>query len=271
MLARPPAAEPPTSPAMSHSRPRLYAHRGAARERPENTLPAFARALELGADALELDVHMTLDGHVVVSHDPTAERMTGVRAAFREVRLAEVKRWDAGIGYRLGNDRPFAGRGITVPTLEEVLVTFPDVLLNIDLKQRQPSMVRATVELVRRLGAEERTTLASFSTRTMRAVRALGYRGPTALGRGEVAALLAMPEPIVTPWLGGASAAQLPFALGGLPMVRPALVRRCHALGLRLDVWTVNRPEEAERLAAMGVDGIMTDDPATLAPVLRRR
>ena len=113
----------------------LYAHRGAAAELPENTLPSFARALELGADALELDVHATKDGVVVVSHDPDGARLCGVAAAIHEVSFAEVSRWDAGHGFvDARGGRPHAGRGIGMPRLLDVLRAFPGVPLNVDLK-----------------------------------------------------------------------------------------------------------------------------------------
>src|SRR5690242_3140965 len=92
----------------------LYAHRGAAAEQPENTLPSFERALALGADALEMDVHATRDGVIVVSHDPDGARMTGVRRALAAATWDEVRTWDAGWGFAEaggGPGRPFAGRG----------------------------------------------------------------------------------------------------------------------------------------------------------------
>src|SRR5262249_3915363 len=88
--------------------PRLYAHRGAAAELPENTLPAFARALELSADAIETDAHLTKDGHIVLSHDATGERMCGKPIAIARATLAEVREWDAGATFR---DRSFSGKG----------------------------------------------------------------------------------------------------------------------------------------------------------------
>src|SRR4051794_600497 len=114
---------------------RLYAHRGAAAEQPENTLPSFALALELGADALEMDVHATSDGVLVVSHDSDGARMAGCNLPFRAVPWSLVREWDAGKGFVAPDgSRPFAGRGIHVPTLEEVVLAFPGVPLNVDLK-----------------------------------------------------------------------------------------------------------------------------------------
>ncbi len=257
----------PNSPLAGFPR-RLYAHRGAAAEQPENTMPSFRRALELGATALETDAHLTADGHVVLSHDPGGARMAGVGAEIRRSRLAEVRRWDVGYGFVDDcGDRPFAGRGFHIPTLEELLVELPGIPINVDLKQRRPSMVVPVLDLLDRLGATDRVTLASFHLATLLEVRARGYRGATGLSRPEVAALLAAPASLCRLALGPPRAAQLPDAVGRLVLGRPALIAKCHRVGLRVDFWTINQPERARRLLELGADGIMTDDPATIGPV----
>ncbi len=248
----------------------IYAHRGAPAELPENTMASFRRAMELGADALELDVHCTRDGAVVVSHDPDAQRMGGVAARWCDLDLAEARRIDLGGGFvGEGGARPFAGRGMCVPTFEEVLVEFPGVKLNVDLKQRSPSIVPRTLELLRRMQAEERVTLASFSARTMLEVRRRGYGGDTALAQAEVGALLACPQRVwrALPLTG--RAVQIPVAAGKLRFDRERFLAKCQALHLRVDFWTINDPAEAKRLIALGADGIMTDDPARMIPALR--
>jgi len=228
---------------------RIYAHRGASAELPENTMAAFRRAIELGADALELDIHATRDGVLVVSHDPDGRRQAGVAARLAEVTFGEALRWDVGGGERL-------------PRFEDVVNEFANVPLNVDLKGDDAP---ATVALLRRLGAEERVCLASFQVSTMRRVRALGYRGPTALSRAEVIAALALPAAFRRgPFRCRAQRAQLPLSLG-----RPWIVARMKALGLAVDFWTVDDPEVARRLVALGADGIMTNDPRRLVPALK--
>ena len=256
------------STASARPRPRLYAHRGAAAEQPENTLPSFRRALELGADALEMDVHMTADGAIVVSHDANTARMAGVALELRRAELAEVKRLDVGYGFVDGaGARPFLGKGYRIPTFEEVLAEFPDVVINVDLKQSRPSIVAPLLALLRRAGAEERAQLASYSLATLLEVRARGYRGTTALSRTEVFGLLLLPRQLITrlPLVG--SAAQLPPRAGPLNLSRPELIAKCHELGMRVDFWTVNDPEQARRLLESGADGIMSDDPAAIVPL----
>jgi len=222
---------------------RVYAHRGASRELPENTMPAFRRALELGVDALETDVHATADGVLVTAHDPDGARVFGVHRRIADCRWTEVRSWG-------------------VPSLQEVVESFPGVPINVDLKVPAAALA---VELLHRLGAAERVTLASFRSSTLRQVRALGYRGPTGLGRSEVARLISLPAAAQRGRLAPpGKAAQLPLSLA-----QRWVIRRCHALGLRVDYWTVNEPALARSLGALGADGIMTDDPAAIVPALR--
>ncbi|RMH45212.1 MAG: glycerophosphodiester phosphodiesterase [Deltaproteobacteria bacterium] len=253
-------------------RPLLYSHRGASRERPENTLPSFLRALEIGTDAIETDAHMTADGHVVLSHDPDGWRMCAVRKRIRDWPLAEVQSWDAGFGFvDADGHRPFAGRGYRIPTLAEVLDALPDTPLNIDLKQTDPPIAPAVVRLLRERDAERRVTLASFHREPLDLVRRLGYRGPTALSEDDIRWLLLAPRCVWRALRRPGDAAQVPPLHGRIRFARRRFIRKCHQLGLRVDYWTINDPGEAARLLDAGADGIMTDDPAAIAPVFRSR
>jgi glycerophosphoryl diester phosphodiesterase len=248
----------------------LLGHRGAAAERPENTLESFARALALGVDILETDAHMTADGHLVLSHDATGARMCGVRRAIGEIALAEVQRWDAGWGFVDGRgERPYAGAGLVIPSLADLLDAFPGVRLNIDLKQRAPSMVGPLLELLRARGAEDRATLASFHGPVIREVRARGFGGRTVLAGDEVRALLLCPERMWRALGGGGAVVQVPPRTGAIDL-SGRFLDKCHALGLRVDYWVVNDPAEAEALLARGADGLITDDPAAILPVIER-
>lgn len=245
---------------------RLYAHRGASAERPENTMPAFERAVEVGVDALELDVHLTRDAQLIVAHDDTAARTTGARLAWAELDLADIQQLDAGWGFvAKDGSRPYAGRGVTVPTFEEVLLAFPDVHVNVDLKGERA--VDVAVDLVRRLGAEERVTIASFQLRTLAAVRKRGYAGETGLSQPEVASLLSVPALLWRQLPRTGDAVQVPTHQGPIRFDRAAFVAKCHSLGLRVDFWVVDDRDEAARLLALGADGIMTNDPAALVPL----
>jgi glycerophosphoryl diester phosphodiesterase len=248
-----------------HAR-RLYAHRGASAERPENTMPAFERAIEIGVDAIETDVHLTRDGHLIVSHDETAQRMTGARLAWADITLDDARLLDAGWGFVAPDGhRPYAGRGITIPTFSEVLDAFPVHHINVDLKE--PRAIGAMLEVVRKHRAEDRVTIASFHTSTAIAVRRRGYAGETGLSQGEVATLITLPAMVwrQLPFTG--NAAQVPTQHGPLHFDRASFIAKCHAIGLRVDFWVIDDAAEAQRLLDLGADGIMTNDPAAIRPL----
>ncbi|HHQ48760.1 MAG TPA: hypothetical protein ENK19_07740 [Acidobacteria bacterium] len=244
---------------------RLYGHRGAPSRFPENTLAGFAAALQEGANALELDIHRTADRRFVVAHDPDGRRTAGVPEQIRSVTLDQVKRWQLAPGI----PRTDPG-GLSVPTLEEVLEAFPDVPMSIDLKPDDPAAVPPLLELLARQGASSRVTLASFSTRIVRSIRRLGYPGRTALSKVEVAIVRLLPAAVARHFVLGDVAA-VPVKQGPVRLDASSFIARCHRLGLRLDYWVVNDPEEARRLLDAGATGIVTDDPARIVPVFRER
>jgi glycerophosphoryl diester phosphodiesterase len=235
--------------------PRLFGHRGAPAHHPENTASSFERALADGATALETDIHCTVDGHFVTVHDPDGARVAGDPRRVADLSLAEVRGWTLGAGER-------------VPTLAEVLERFPEVPFSVDLKPDRPDLVARLVDRVRRSGAEERVTLASFHDRVLRRVHRNGWRGPVALSRLEVAAVRLLPTAMARRLVKG-TAAHVPRRVAGVPLDGVRFIGRCRRLGLRLEYWTINDPVEARDLLRRGATGIMTDDPATIAPVFR--
>jgi glycerophosphoryl diester phosphodiesterase len=249
---------------------RVYAHRGAAIECPENTMVSFKKALAYGADALEMDAHLTSDGHVVVCHDEDGLRMCNVRGAIAKTVLRDVQSWDAGWGFA-GPDggRPFAGGGHKIPTLVEVLAEFPGIPINVDLKAESPALVDAFLKVVRGRREEERVVAASFHRSNLKRLRRQFYAGPTALAQSEVLELLSMPAFLWRRLPNHGTAAQLPTKAGPLRLASRPIVKHCHAAGVRVDFWTVNDPDEARRLVALGVDGIMTDDPGKVVPAVK--
>jgi glycerophosphoryl diester phosphodiesterase len=227
---------------------------------------AFERAVELGVDALELDVHITRDDVLIVAHDDTCDRTTGAQGSWAELELAAVQRLDAGWGFVAADGtRPFAGQGVRAPRFEEVLTAFPQVHINVDIKGDRS--VAAMLELVRRHHADDRVTIASFQLRTLVQVRRNGYAGETALSQTEVATLAALPGLAwrQLPFTG--TAAQVPVRAGPLRFDRPAFIAKCHSVGLRVDFWVIDDAAEARRLLDLGADGIMTNDPAAIRPV----
>ncbi|MBA2543883.1 MAG: hypothetical protein H0V17_29835 [Deltaproteobacteria bacterium] len=248
-----------------HAR-RLYAHRGAAAERPENTLLAFERAVEIGVDALEMDLQITRDGQLIVVHDESCARMTAAQLVWSQLDLVDARALDVGWGFVAPDGtRPFAGKGIGVSTFSEILDAFPAMQINVDIKQ---APVEAVLEVIRANKSEDRVTVASFQTGAAIAVRRKGYGGATALSQGEVLSLLSLPALLwrQLPFTG--TAAQVPTHHRMVRFDRPTFIAKCHSVGLRVDFWTIDDPAEAARLIALGADGIMTNDPAAIRPVV---
>lgn len=251
------------------AKPRLFGHRGAAGVAPENTLPSFRRALADGVDVFELDVHATRDGEVVVLHDPTLERTTDGVGRVAALSFAELVQLDAGHGFSPdgGKTFPFRGQGIRVPRLTELIREFPEIPLNIEIKSEGDAVVTAVVRIVR--AARARIVLAAEHDSIMQAIRAAAPEIPTSLATLEVAdfigALQAGTEPMIP---DGAVALQIPPRYGDTTLVDAASVAAAHRLGAEIHVWTINDPAEARRLLDLGCDGIMTDLPHLIAPVI---
>ena len=252
--------------------PRLFGHRGAAGVAPENTLPSFRRALADGVDVFELDVHATRDGEVVVVHDPTVERTTDGVGPVSALTCAELGRLDAGHRFSADGGRtfPFRGQGVRVPRLAELLQEFPAVPLNIEIKSEGEAIVAAVVRMVR--AARAPIILAAEHDPIMQLIRAAAPEIPTSLAAGEVAAFIGAWQAGEAPSLpDGAVALQIPPSFGDVILVSAASVAAVHALGAEIHVWTINDPDEASRLLDLGCDGIMTDLPHTVRPVIAAR
>jgi glycerophosphoryl diester phosphodiesterase len=252
--------------------PLNFAHRGASARAPENTLEAFRLAMEAGAGGLELDVHLTRDGEVVVIHDATVDRTTDGSGAVAGMSLDELRGLDA--GYRFSPDggitHPYRGRGLRVPTLAEVYEEFPAASVNIDIKEPQQGAEEAVLQITRNGGVEERSLVVSDDHAVVRRFRGVS-RGHISTGasRPEIAAFFILSrlrlERLVHP---AYDALQVPVEHGGITLVTPRFVEAAHSRGARVDVWTINDPGEMRRLLDLGVDVIMTDRPETLANIL---
>ena len=267
-------------------RPLHYAHQGGALEAPSTTLYAMRRATrEHGAHALELDVHRTADGILVVCHDTTVDRTTPVTGAIHDLTLGELRRLDNAHWWSPGHDAvvgleneayPLRGRfpddpSLGIATLEEVLVEFPDVFLNFDIKEIGPHRYEA--ELADLLRAHDRTTdviVASFHDDALRAFSAYAPEIHVSLGPDDTFAFYdavtnGAPHRRFAP---SQVALQVPASFEGIEVVTPAFVDAAHRHGLAVHVWTIDEQQEMHDLLAMGVDAIMTDRPSILATVL---
>lgn len=240
-----------------------FAHRGGAYhpeiEGLENTLSAFRHAAALGYDYLETDVHVTRDGVLLAFHDDVLDRVTDRVGAIADLDLADIR--EARIG---GHEQ--------VPTLAELVDAFPEARFNIDIKSTRA--VPALADFVAERRMWDRVLVGSFSPASIRRFRRLtGGRVPTAAHPGEVLAFRLLPSARLAARVSGSDfvALQVPHRRGRVRVVTRGFVRRAHAAGLQVHVWTIDDPAEMVELLDRGVDGLFTDRTDLLKEVLVAR
>jgi glycerophosphoryl diester phosphodiesterase len=262
-----------------------YAHQGGAREGPSSTMWAMQRALAAGADAFELDVHATADGHLVVCHDPTVDRTTAAQGSISAMTLAQLRELDNAYWWVPGSvvepgrpdaDYPLRGRApsdqaLGIATLDEVLDAFPGVILNLDIKQTAPVVApyeESVARCLREHGRRDDVIVASFNDGITAAFRAFAPEIATSAGMLGVADFWraahagdAIPE---VPYV----ALQIPVRTAGVTVCDDVLVAAAHRAGVAVHVWTIDDADEMRQLIDLGIDGIMTDVPSVAVSVL---
>ncbi len=264
-----------------------YAHQGGAREAPSSTLAALRRAIDVGATGIELDVHATADGELVVCHDPTLDRTTNGSGAIAAQTIDEIRRLDNAYWFVEGEDAQagmeeasytLRGRAprdgdYRVATLSEVLEAFPGVVLNLDIKKTAPEVPayeEKLADLLRAYGRGDDVIVASFNDAATATFSEHAPEFATSAGVAATAELLRavrsgaeLPADVTRH-----AAVQLPPTFQEMTLVDEQLVETAHAAGLAVHVWTIDDADEMQRLVELGVDGIMTDRPSVLVQVL---
>lgn len=242
---------------LDHPGPLPFAHRGGAGDWPENTMPAFQGAMDLGYRYLETDAHVTADGVCLAFHDDRLDRVTDGTGVIADLPYAEVRT-------ALVDGRE------PIPLLEDLLATFPEARINIDTKA--DASVDAVADVVTRTGAVDRVCIGSFSDARLRRIR--GLLGPdlcTSMGPKDVARLRGGSYGLPGARAFDADCAQVPHRVKGVTVVDERFVAKAHAVGLQVHVWTIDDEAEMHELLDLGVDGIMTDRPGLLKDVLVSR
>lgn len=224
----------------------------------ENSLAAFRDAYEIGFRYLETDVRLSADGVVFAIHDETLERLTGSAAAVSRLSAAELDQ------QLLDGREPLA-------RMSDLLEAFPDARFNIDVKS--DDVIEPMCALVEQFDALDRVSLGSFSHSRVARVRELLPRVATAASTREAAFLRLLPTALLRTWRRRLATVslQVPARRGPITVVTPAVIRRAHALGMQVHVWTVDDADEMHRLFDLGVDGIVTDRTDVLKDVLVAR
>ena len=240
----------------------VIGHRGNRAHAPENTIESFAQAVALGVDALEFDVHLSADGIAVVHHDPTVTRTTDGRGEISRLAFSQLKKLDAGANFSNdgGKTHPYRGKGHRIPSFEEVVEAFPAMPLLIEIKTPLASTeVRNVIE---RHKAESRCLVDSIHADGLKVFRDSTI--PVGAASGDVARLMreVVTGSRITPI--NYRALCIPLSYRGLPLPVKRFAQVAPKFDCRVHVWTINSVSKARELWDAGVNGIITDDPASM-------
>ena len=251
----------------------LIAHRGFSGLYPENTMLAFEKADELPIDALELDIHGSKDGKLVVIHDSTLDRTTNMSGRIVDYSAEELRRADAGFHFDPSNNNtfPFRGQGIKIPFLEELFQQFPHRKFVVEIKQTIPAIEELLVALIRKYHMEEKVIVASEHYEPLARIRTMDPVFATNLSAIEARSFYTLFRMKLSAFYkSSGDALQIPDMYKGDRVVTRGLVKAVHKKGLILHIWTVNDPQEMKQLIDYGVDGIITDYPDRLVPLVSK-
>jgi glycerophosphoryl diester phosphodiesterase len=262
-----------THPYFASEGPLVIAHRGCAGLAPENTMIGFQKAVEMGADILELDVQSTKDGILVVIHDTIVDRISNGKGNVQDFRIEELKELDAGYSWTddEGKSFPYRGKGHTIPTLHELFEAYPDQRFNIDIKQVTPSIIEPFGNMIREFGLSRHVLVAAFHVHVIRQFRSSFPQILTAADDWE------------SRWFYGlnkiglsgltrlrSQAFQLPEYEGGIHIITDRFVKAAHHAGMQVHVWTIDDVESMQRLISLAVDGIFSNFPDRMLKLLKR-
>jgi glycerophosphoryl diester phosphodiesterase len=268
--------ERPDYAVLDQTSPVVIAHRGGAALAPENTLIAFRKAQSLGVDMLEYDVHMTKDGHLVVIHDETVDRTTNGEGSVSEMTLAQIKRLDAAYHYRdIRGNYVYRGQGVTIPTVEELFIEFPDMPHLIEIKEGDDSaeegkMERKLWELIERYQMQDRVIVSSFSDQIIANFQEQAQgRVPVATPRQETIRFTVLHKLYLNRlYRPKSDVLMIPTDSGMFNLADQRLIDGAQRLNMKAIYWTINDEQTMRVLLNMGVDGIITDRPDLLIRVM---
>ena len=251
--------------------PLVIAHQGGDGVWPGETMFAYQNAVKLGVDVLEMDIHITEDGVLVLMHDETVDRTTDGSGEIESMTLEELKKLDAGYDWSTddGATFPFRGQGLKVTTLEEVFTAFPDKHMTIEIKKTNTSMIKPFCELIRKHKMEDKVLAASFYDDKLKEFRKECPEVATSSAKNETTAFVLLTKPFLGSFYSPKFfSLQVPEESGGITVMTPAFVKAAHERNLAVEPWTINDAETMKKLIDWGVDGIITDRPDILMEVL---
>lgn len=258
------------------SRPLVIAHQGGDGLWPGDTMYAFEKAVEIGADVLEMDAHITKDGAIVLMHDETVDDTTDGTGLIEVLTLAELRQLDAAYKWTKDDNKtfPYRGQGIQVPALEEVFQKFPHMRYVIEIKLTENSIDKPLCDLIRQYDMQDRVMVASFHDEAMQKFRTTCPEVATSASRTEVRNFVLLGKAFLSGFIAPAyQSIQPPYdpkESMNIPIMTERFVRQAHAKNIRVEPWTVNDPELMKQYIEWGVDGIITDRPDLMIEILNR-
>jgi len=254
--------------------PLVIAHQGGDGVWPGDTMYAFEKAVEIGANVLEMDAHITKDGHIVLMHDETVDDTTNGTGLIEEMTLDELKQLDAGYNWSDdgGQTFPYRGQGIQVPTLDELFQKFPQMRYVIEIKLTDNPIDKPLCDLIRRYNMQNKVLVASFHDEAMSDFRETCPEVATSASRGEVTKFVllgkALLSRLVHPTYQSIQPPFDPKESMNIPIMTKRFIREAHAKNVKVEPWTVNDPELMKQYIEWGVDGIITDRPDLMIEIL---
>jgi len=255
-------------------RPLVIAHQGGDGVWPGETMFAFQNAVDLGVDVLEMDIHITADGELVLMHDETVDRTTDGSGGIESMTLEELKKLDAAYDWTPdeGKTFPYRGNDLTIATLEEVFKAFPDMRMTIEIKKTNASMAKPFCDLIREYNMQDKVLAASFHDERLKEFRAECPEVATSSAKNETTAFVLMTKVFLGGWYSPAfNSLQVPEKSSGITVMTPGFVRAAHARNLAVEPWTINDEETMRKLIEWDVDGIITDRPDIMLEILAEK
>ncbi len=258
----------------------IMAHQGGDGEFPSNTLFALQQAAALGVDVLEIDVHSSADDVLVVIHDATIDRTTNGSGRVNDLTFAELQTFDAGYnwptlaGHPLldTGEFPYRGDGLTIPSLEDVFIEFPDMPISIEIKQETPSIAQSLCDLIRQYERESLTIVPSFRAEAMIEFRDICPEVASAAVESEVIQFFALSYlGLGAAWQPTTETFMIPEYQGDLQVISQRFIDQSHGRNVRIYPWTINSADQIQRMIDYGVDGIITDYPSLALELAGRR
>ena len=251
------------------TRPLILAHQGGEKEWPSNTMYAFERARKCGSDVLDIDLQMSKDKVLVLIHDTTVERTTDGRGAVAELTWAQLEKLDAAYNFSLDSKTyPLRGQGIKIGRLDDVLTTFPDWRLQIEVKEAPLDIADELAKLLKAHGAEKRVLISSFRPDLMAELRRACPDVASSATPSEIRSMVFASwlhlEGLISP---DYCALQVPISRYGLPLVTARTVQAAHARGVTVLPWTIDSDEDVEICRKAGADGLNTNLPTRMEAI----